>query len=60
MQLEFEAGNNNEYKVYGIWYSAIYARESAKQLPGLYDLVLWKAYSKKKNTWEPVSVMQYL
>ena len=29
MQLEFEAGNNKEYKVNGIWNSAVYAKESA-------------------------------
>ena len=30
MQLEFKAGNNKEYKVDGIWDSAVYARESAR------------------------------
>ena len=40
MQLEFEAGDNKEYEVNGIWDSAVYARESAGQLPGLYYLVL--------------------
>ena len=28
MQLEFEAGNNKEYEVDGIWDSMVYARES--------------------------------
>ena len=46
MQLEFEAGNNKEYEVDGIWYSAVYARKSAEQLPRLYYLVLWKSYPK--------------
>ena len=36
----FKAGNNNEYEVDGIWDSAVYARKLAKQLPGLYYLVL--------------------
>ena len=40
MQLEFEAGNNKEYKVDGIRDSAVYAKESASQLLGLYYLVL--------------------
>ena len=40
-QLEFEAdGDNKEYKVEGIYNSAVYARESeAGHLPGLYYLV---------------------
>ena len=40
MQLKFEAGNDKEYEVDGIRESAVYAKESAKQLPGLYYLVL--------------------
>ena len=40
MQLKFEAGDNKEYEVDGIRDSAIYASESAGQLPGLYYLVL--------------------
>ena len=40
MQLEFGAGNNKKYKVDGIWDSAVYARESTGQLPGLYYLIL--------------------
>ena len=40
MQLEFEASNDKEYEVDGIWDSAVYARESAGQLLGLYYLVL--------------------
>ena len=40
IQLKFEASNKNEYKVYEIWDSAIYVRESAKQLLELYYLVL--------------------
>ena len=28
MQLEFEAGNDKEYKVNGIWDSAVYAKKS--------------------------------
>ena len=40
LDFKFEACNDKEYKVDGIWNSAVYARESAKQLPGLYYLVL--------------------
>ena len=42
MQLDFEfkASNSEEYKVDSIWNSAVYARESAGQFPGLYYLVL--------------------
>ena len=42
MQLDFEfkAGNSKEYKVDYIQDSVIYARESARQLLGLYNPVL--------------------
>ena len=63
MQLDFkfDAGNNKEYKVDGIWDSAVYAKESAiGQLPGLYYLVSWKGYPKNKNSWELTSAIQYL
>ena len=40
MQLEFEAGDKKEYKIDGIWNSAVYAKEWAGQLPKLYYLVL--------------------
>ena len=39
LNFEFEAGDDKEYEVDGIWDSAVYARESARQLPGLYSLV---------------------
>ena len=52
MQLEFEAGNNKEYEVNGIWNDAVYAKESIGQLPGLYYLVLWKGYLNEENIWE--------
>ena len=39
-QLEFEAGNDKEYKIERIQDSAVYAMESeADYLPGLYYLV---------------------
>ena len=60
MQLEFATGNNKEYEVDGIQDSAVYARESIGQLPGLYYLVLWKSYPEEKNTWEPASAIQHL
>ena len=51
MQLGFEAGNNKEYEVNGIWDSAVYVKESAtKQLLGFYYLVLWKGYLEEENT----------
>ena len=52
LNFEFEAGDNKEYEVEGIRDSAVYARESEKQLPGLYYLVLWKGYPEKENSWE--------
>ena len=50
LNFEFEASNNKEYKIEGIQESAVYAMESARQLPGLYYLVLWKSYPEKENT----------
>ena len=40
LDFEFEAGNNKEYKVDGIWNIAVYAKELVSQLPRLYYLVL--------------------
>ena len=38
---KFEAGDNKEYEVDGIWDSAVYSKESVTgQLSGLYYLVL--------------------
>ena len=37
--LEFEPGNNKEYKVEAIQDSAVYAKEVEGYLPGLYYLV---------------------
>ena len=60
LNFEFEAGDNKEYEVDGIRDSAVYARESAGQLLGLYYLVLWKGYPEEENTWEPASAIQHL
>ena len=60
LNFEFEAGDNKEYEVDGIWDSTVYARESAGQLPGLYYLVSWKGYPKEENTWEPTLAIQHL
>ena len=41
LDFDFEAGNNEEYKVDGIQNSAVYIKESTTgQLPRLYYLVL--------------------
>ena len=53
LNFEFKVGNNKKYEVKGIWDSAVYAKKSAGQLPGLYNLVLWKSYPEEENTWEP-------
>ena len=50
LNFEFEAGDDKEYEVDGIRDSAVYARESAEQLPGLYYLVSWKGYPEEENT----------
>ena len=60
LDFEFEAGDDKEYEVDGIRDSAVYARESARQLPGLYYLVLWKSYPEEENTWEPTLTIQHL
>ena len=58
---ELEAGNSKEYEVEIIWDSAVYANElESGQLRGLYYLVEWKSYPEEKNTWEPLSAVQYL
>ena len=59
LDFEFEAGNDKEYEVDGIWNSAVYTRESAGQLPGLYYLVLWKSYPEEKSTLELALAIQH-
>ena len=59
--LEFEANDDEEYKVKGIRDSAVYVKASeAGQLLGLYYLVSWKNYPEEKDTWKPISAVQYL
>ena len=59
---ELDAGDDEggEYEVEAIRDSAVYARESAGHLPGLYYLVSWKGYPEEENTWEPYSAVQHL
>lgn len=49
---EFEAGGNEEeYKVEGIWNSVVYEKElAADHLLGIYYLISWEGYPKKENT----------
>ena len=61
LKKEFEAGNNKEYKVEIIIDSAVYSQQAnSNQIPGLYYLILWKGYPKKKNNWELSSVVIHL
>ena len=52
LNFEFKAGDDKdkENEVDNIPDSAVYSKESAGQLPGLYYLVLWKSYPEKENT----------
>ena len=60
-QLEFKAGNDEEYEVEGILDSAVYAKESeAGHLPGLYYLVSWKGYPEDESMWEPAAAIKNL
>ena len=60
MELGFNAGNKEKYKVEAIWNSTIYRRELESYPPEFYYLVAWKDYLKKENTWEPVFAVQHL
>lgn len=60
-QLEFEAGNNEEYKVERIQDSAVHLKESKPDyLSRQYYLVSWKSYLKEVNTWKPASAIQHV
>ena len=60
LNFKFEAGNDKEYKIKGIWDSTVYTKESVRQLPELYYLILWKGYLEEKNTQEPALAIQHL
>lgn len=60
MQLDFEVGNNEEYKVEDIWDGIVYVRESDGHLPRFYYLVSWKSYFENESTWKLASVIQHL
>ena len=53
-ELEFNAGNSEEYKIKAIQDITVYAKESEDYLSGLYYLVAWKGYPEEENTWNPV------
>ena len=59
-KLDAGGDDSGEYEVEAIRDSAVYARESAGHLPGLYYLVSWKGYPEEENTWEPASAVQHL
>ena len=61
--LEFNTSkkDSKEYMVEVIKYSAVYTNKSKSgHLSGLYNLVVWKGYSKEKHTLKSLLVVQYL
>ena len=58
---ELDIGNiNGEYKVEGIWDSAVYARESeSSYLLGFDYLISWKWYPEEENTQEPALTVDH-
>ena len=50
LELEFDAGNNKEYKIEAIKDSAVYAKEAEEHLPGPYYLIFSKSYLEEENT----------
>ena len=59
-ELEFDIGDNKEYKVKVIIDSTIYVKEVKEQLPDLYYLVSWKSYPEEESTWEPFFAVMHL
>ena len=49
-ELDVGDDESKKYEMEAIRDSAVYARESASHLPGLYYLVSWKGYLKEENT----------
>ena len=48
--IEFEAGNDKEYKIKAIINNIVYGQQiNNNQMPGFYYLVLWKGYPREKN-----------
>ena len=47
---EFDAGNNKEYEIEAIKDCIVYAKETERQLLGLYYLVSWKKYPEEEST----------
>ena len=46
---EFNASNNKEYEIEAIKDNAVYTKKAKGHLSGLYYLVSWKVYPKKKT-----------
>ena len=60
LEQEFNASNNNEYKVEVIIDSAVYAKKAERHLTGLYYLLSWKNCPKEESTWELSSAVMKL
>ena len=59
-QIELDKGDSEEYEVEAIHNDAVYGTKLEDHLPGCYYLVLWKSYSKGKNTWEYILAVLHL
>lgn len=49
--IEYQTANNKKYKIEEVWNNTIYIKKlEINYILGLYYLIFWKDYPKKKNT----------
>lgn len=59
-QPNLNEGNSKKYKFNVIYNNEFNVNKSKDHLLSFYYLVSWKDYQEKKNTWEPVLIVQHL